>query len=92
MDIAIAVPPERDLAKQGGHLAIGRFAVQSAVLPRLVMHVMRQRLRLGRFTLIVNVLDDLPAQLPCLSCQFAFKRQRGGGIRLVVQKTLSPVR
>lgn len=42
LDVTVAVPPERDLAKQGGDFAIGRFAIQAAVLPRLVMHVMWQ--------------------------------------------------
>ena len=92
LDVTVAVPPERDLAKQCGHLAIGRFVIQSAVISRLVMHVVRQRFRLGRFELIVNVLGDLPAKLSHLVGQFAFNGEHGGGIRLVVQKTLSPVR
>ena len=82
----------RDLAKQGGDFAIGRFAIQAAVLPRFVMHVMRHLFRLVRFKLIVNLFDNLPPQLPHLVGQVAFKGEHGSGIRLVVQKTVSPVR
>ena len=92
LDITVAVPPERDLAKQRGHFAVGRLAVQPAVVSRLVTHVMRQRLGLGRFELIINVLGDLPTKLPHLAGQLALEGEDGGRVRLILQKTLSPVR
>src|SRR6185437_5312370 len=59
-----AVAQERDLAEQRGDLAVGRLAIQAAVLARLVLQVVRQLLALLGPDLIVGELGDLAPDLP----------------------------
>ncbi len=92
LDIAIAVPQQRDLAKQRRHFAVGHLAVQAAVLPRFVPHVLRQFLRLLGFEAIVSQFQNHAAHLPQQFVQLTLEGQRRGGRCLAGQETKRPVR
>src|SRR6185437_8671274 len=82
-----AVAQERDLAEQRGDLAVGRLAIQAAVLARLVLQVVRQLLALLGLDLIVGELGDLAPDLTQQLSQPTLELQRGGGRRPLLQKS-----